>query len=232
LTLTLAYREELARDRQAIEAGKPLSQGEIDALVERWRPRIAPPTREEESFRLVDDQGRPLAPALYAPRWLCHHLALRHRAAHVQLHWQSPKLGPTFIFQVRSWDKRDFPGHIDLSIGGHVVGDRTSLKAAEIEMDEELGCSLADLTDPKLHYLGGYDCLNQVPDQAFHDREWRDVFIAELPSLQAIDFKDEEVVGIYLCPMSHARDLLAQKILPVAHGLCRSLPLCLDYLGE
>jgi len=232
LTLDREYQEELALQRQTLEAGKLLSQAKIDALVETWLPRIAPPVREKEVFLLVDDQGHPLTPALHAPRWICHLLALRHRAAHVQLHWESPRLGPTFILQVRSWDKMDFPGHIDLSIGGHVVGDRTSLEAAEIEMDEELGLSRVDLTDSKLHSLGGYNCLNQVPDKAFYDREWRDVYCGEINSLQTIAFKDEEVVGIYLCPVSQARDLLAQKILPVAHGLVKSLPLCLDHLGE
>lgn len=225
------WLEELARQRQAIERGLLLSQAEIDALVETWLPRIAPAVKEEESFLLVDDQGRPLSPACHAPRWFCHLVALRHRAVHVQLYWQSPKLGPTLVCQVRSWDKSDFPGHIDLSVGGHVVGDRAPRDAALIEMDEELGLSVTDLTEPKLHYLGGYDCLNQVSADSFYDREWRDVYCAGIKSLQAIAFKDEEVVGIYLCPASHARDLLAQEVIPVAHGLAKSLPLCLEYLG-
>ena len=225
------WLEELASHRRAIEGGQLPSQLEIDALVETWRPRLAPPAKEEESFLLVDDQGRPLAPDRYAPRWFCHLVALRHRAAHVQLHWQSPKLGPTLVCQVRSWDKNDFPGHIDLSVGGHVVGDRAPGDAALIEMDEELGLSVTDLTEPKLHYLGGYECLNQVRANSFYDREWRDVYCAEIRSLRAIAFKDEEVVGIYLCPVSHARSLLAQEVIPVAHGLRKSLPLCLEFLG-
>ena len=223
------WTAELASLRAAFDKGANISQDRIDELSAIWIERIRPVAKETELLVLVDDHGRPFLPVRKAPRWLCHLLSLRHKAVHVLLEWNSPRLGRVFICQVRSWTKADYPGFVDISVGGHRVGDLESRQAALIEMQEEIGVSASDLV-ADLTLVGGYDCLNEAVRRVFHDAEWRDVYIAQVRSLDAVRFTDGEVVGIYLCPQAEARNLLAQDRIPIANGLRLSLPIYLKYL--
>lgn len=226
------WQTELPSLHSSLAHGARAGQGQLDDLVRTWTPRIAGAARESEPLVLVDDTGCPFEPILQAPRWLCHTLALRHASAHVLLIWDSPKLGPTFVCQVRSWNKKDFPGRVDISVGGHVVGSTHSRQTALQEMKEELGLVPGDLSEPGLTFIGGYECFVTVEDRHFYDVEWRDVYLGTVSSLDALHFTDGEVVGIYLCPVSQALTLLTQQSISIANGLAMSLPLCLDYLNE
>jgi len=225
------WREEWAALRAAFKKGQAVSQGQLDDLAETWVGRVKPTGKETETLVLVDGQGQSLQPRRQAPRWLCHLLALRHKAVHVLLVWDSPKLGCVLVCQVRSWDKIDYPGFVDISVGGHVVGDGDSRQAAFLEMHEEIGVASEDLVGGDLTFVGAYDCTHESDKRPFYDAEWRDVYIARVNSLEAIRFTDGEVVGIYLCPQSEARNLLTQDRLAVANGLRLSLPVCLDHLA-
>jgi isopentenyldiphosphate isomerase len=220
---------ELAAFRQAFHKGSDVSQKQIDELSGVWGKRIRPAAMATELLVLVDDHGQAFHPKRHSPRWLCHLLSLRHKAAHVLLIWDSPRLGPVFVCQVRSWTKADYPGFVDISVGGHLVGDIESGQAALIEMQEEIGVSPSDLVG-ELTFVGGYDGYNESDKRLFYDAEWRDVYIARVKSLDAVRFTDGEVVGIYLCPQVEARNILAQDRIPVAHGLRLSLPICLRRL--
>ena len=226
-----AWRQAWAASRRAFNKGQAASQGQLDDLAATWVGRVNPFGKETETLALVDGQGQLLQPRRQAPRWLCHLLALRHKAVHVLLVWDSPKLGRVLVCQVRSWNKIDYPGYVDISVGGHVVGDGDSRQAAFLEMHEEIGVTSEDLVGGDLTFVGAYDCDHESDKRPFYDAEWRDVYIGTVRSLEAIYFTDGEVVGIYLCPQSEARGLLTQDRLAVANGLRLSLPVCLDYLA-
>ncbi len=165
--------EEVAILRGAFNRGQAVSQPRLDELCGRWIEWADPKGQETESLVLVDGLGRRLEPVRQAPRWLCHLLALRHRAVHVLMSWDSPKLGRVFVCQVRSWTKRDYPGFIDISVGGHVVGLADPRQSALAEMQEEMGVGPSDLVAGELTLVGGYDCTPQADDRAFYDAEWR-----------------------------------------------------------
>jgi isopentenyldiphosphate isomerase len=226
-----AWLEEWAALRADLNKGEDASQPQLDELAAAWIDRVRPAGKETEPLVLADCRGRVLQPVRQAPRWLCHLLALRHRCAHVLLWWDSPKLGRVFVCQVRSWHKIDYPGFVDISVGGHVVGQRDPRQAAFAEMHEEIGVAADDLVGGDLTFVSGYDCYHESHKRPFYDAEWRDVYVGQVRSLDAVGFTDGEVVGIYLCPHTGARDLLAQEKIPVANGLRLSLPVCLEALG-
>ncbi len=224
--------KELSELRSQLAKGDNTTQAQLDEVCKNWekRKKLLIPGEKEESFTLVDSQGREMQ--LTSPRWLCHLLGLRHRCAHVLLQWQSPGLGRVFILQVRSWTKSDSAGHLDISVGGHVQGNAPSAseETANREMEEELGLTRADLKGGKLISLGGYESYDECAQDNFYNAEWRDVYVGEITTtgLDKIHFKDNEVVGLYFCPESEASNLLKQKLIPIASALELSLPRCLS----
>jgi isopentenyldiphosphate isomerase len=222
------YTDELRELRARLRHGDNTTQSELDQLCDElatYKPHTA---SAEEIFRLVDSQGNFAEPR--APRWLCHLLGLRHKSVHVLLQWQSPSMGNVFVFQVRSWQKSDSPGHLDISVGGHVTADTVSplgIDSAYREMKEELGLDRNDLMDKELLFRAGYESYDRNESQGFYNAEWRDVYVGVLENLNKFGFSDGEVVGLYLCPESEAENLLSQTFIPLASALRLSLPLCL-----
>lgn len=230
--LTTEDYNEIRRFRQMFYKGDKSFQENINNFVEKWENyrNILKPDEKDENFTLVDRNGN--FTNLVAPRWVCHLLGLRHKSVHVLLKWNSPNLGDTFILQVRSWHKSDSPGHLDISVGGHVLLNTTSgaIESAYREMEEELGISQADLKDGQLLFKIGYEFAEERESDHFYNTEWRDVYVGEIEtfSLEKIRFSDKEVVGIYLCPLTDAKNLLNQKILPIGSALKYSLSKALE----
>jgi 8-oxo-dGTP pyrophosphatase MutT (NUDIX family) len=222
-------KSELQKLRQELKRGDKTSQDRLDAIHDHLKKfkKALVKDRSDELFVLVRSDGK--SSQLTTPRWLCHLLGLRHRCAHVLLWWDSPQFGRTFILQVRSWAKSDSPGHLDISVGGHVKGNNSSEDTAYKEMKEELGIAKSDLMVRHLSYVGGYESFNSRENDNFYNAEWRDVYVGELTTrnLGKIQFKDKEVVGLYLCPNGQARKLLKQDKIPIASALDLSLPKCM-----
>lgn len=223
--------EKIKKLQKKFSHGDKANQKEINESckeLEKYR-EILLPNEKEELFTLVDAQGN--FTNLTAPRWFCHLLGLRHMSVHVLLQWQSPILGNVFVLQIRSWAKSDSPGHVDISVGGHVIGDGPliSKESAYREMEEELGISTNELVSEELTYKTGYESTDINEQANFFNTEWRNVYLAEitLKGFEKIRFSDKEVVGLYLCPSSEAKHLLNQGIIPIASGLRLSLPYCL-----
>jgi len=226
--LTVYSPDVLEEIRLEIKRGDEATQDHLNTVcevIEKHKAKLVGDTSDELFAIVRRDKA---ISGLTAPRWLCHLLGLRHRCAHVALSWLSPELGKTFILQVRSWSKADSPGHIDISVGGHVKGSGSTEETAYKEMEEEFGIARGDLKDGRLYSVGVYESYNERKQQNFHNAEWREVFVGELATenLGKIRFKDSEVVGLHLCPASQARDLLDQKKLPIASALALSLPRC------
>lgn len=192
------WLEELTQERRRLDHGDSdsVDSAELERIEEAWKDRRdnLRPGEKDEEFGIVDSMGKPLN--ITAPRWLCHLFGLRHRCAHVLVRWTTPGLGRVLVLQVRSWSKSDSPGHVDISVGGHVVGCATSEYTAYTEMQEELGISRSDLIGEKLLTRGGYQ--NEPEDRGnFYNVEWRDVYVADLiPELEAKNLLKKEKIPL------------------------------------
>lgn len=228
--------EQLRDLRQKLAGGQNATQSELDSLQDRFlseREHLRP-RENAELLRLVGPLGKDSD--LVAPRWLCHLLGLRHKTVHVLLTWLSPNLGEVYVLQVRSWTKSDSPGHVDISVGGHVVYSEDSLlplDAVYRELNEELGLAKSDLQGNMLIHQGGYDSYDEDEENSFFNSEWRDVYVGTITStgFNKVKFSDGEVSGLYLCPSSGAPDLLTQRIIPLGNALQSSLDFCIRNAG-
>lgn len=181
------------------------------------------PGEPDEYLDIVDKNGN--LTGITCPRWICHLLALPHTVIHILLTWNSTAIGPVMICQVRSWNKSDSPGQVDITVGGHIKSGTDKLKAAYTEMSEEIGLTQNDILNP-LQQVAQYKCTCGHEKNNLHDNEYRFCYSGRIKTnaMENIHFKDSEVVGIYLCPILEARNLLEQKFLPIARGLRYSLP--------
>ncbi len=218
--------------RDLLLHGAKTTQQQLDAVVAELQPqkKSLRPKDKNEPLPLFSTNGKPIGTA--APRWVCHVLALRHRCAHVLLVWRSPGMGDTLVLQIRSWDKDDSPGHLDISVGGHMTGtDKLAEDTAFSEMLQETNLTINDLEKEKLQSVGGYSYDETPrPDDNFFNSEWRDVYVAYVKdeSFKKIEFPDGEVAGVVLLPLRDAKRLLKQDTIPMASALTQSLPVCLE----
>ena len=220
--------------RDSLAHGATVNQLELDTVIEELNPQKASlrPKDKEELLPLFDTNGKALD--TFVPRWICHVLALRHRCAHVLLIWRSQAMGDTLILQIRSWDKDDSPGRLDISVGGHMTANVAEVTALA-EMLQETNLTIDDLEGSTLHLIVGYPFDEEPrPAENFYNSEWRDVYVGYMKhdGLERIKFPDGEVAGIMLLPLKDAQQLLQQHILPMASALTHSLPVCLRNLNN
>ncbi|MCZ7634715.1 MAG: NUDIX domain-containing protein [Verrucomicrobia bacterium] len=95
----------------------------------------------EELFDVVDDRDEVIA---RRPRREVHRLGLKHRAVHVLVF---NRRGDLFL-QKRSLTKDCFPGTWDSSASGHLAPGESYDACAVREVEEELGCRLAQPPQP------------------------------------------------------------------------------------
>ena len=218
--------------RHKLAHGEGISQQELNDIIAELTPTKAElrPNDKVEPLPLFDRGGHRLGTT--APRWICHLLALRHRCAHILLVWRSPALGDVLVLQIRHWEKDDSPGHVDISVGGHMTAEDSSSAedTAFAEMLQETGLTPSDLDAP-LEHVGGYPFDESRPDEKFYNSEWRDVYIGRVKqeSFGEIRFPDGEVAAVVLVPMKDAQQLLGQDSVPMASALTNSLPKCLEH---
>ncbi|MBI4660728.1 MAG: hypothetical protein HY735_17970 [Verrucomicrobia bacterium] len=216
--------------RRELNHGDGVSQERLDELATKlsaFRNRLRPDDKDEP-LPLFDRHGT--STGTNSPRWLCHVLGLRHRCAHILIVWRSPSLGDSLLLQIRDWSKRDSPGQLDISVGGHTTLDAVqgTEQTAFAEMLQELNLQPSDL-DGGLQAIGGYGHDESCAEEHFFNSEWRDVFVGRLAAeaIGKVKFPDGEVAGICLIPVANAERLLAQVTLPMASALEHSLPRCL-----
>lgn len=230
--LTKKETDKIEQVRDEFKKGDNARQGNIDEFTRQWAQyrTILKPNENDEALTLVDSTGD--FTGVTAPRWVCHLLGLRHKGVHILLRWNRPGPGNVFVFQVRSWNKSDSPGHLDISAAGHDTGGGvvSSIETAYREMEEELGLTKMELKGHQLIYKKGYESYDEKKSEHFFNAEWRDLYIGEITTegLEKIQFLDHEVVGIYLCPENEAENLINQKKIPIANALKLSLPYCLE----
>lgn len=223
---------EINQLRHEFAKGDHVSQKQLDEFCRAWatRKHILRPREKDEMFHLVDALGQPNN--LVAPRWASHLLGLRHRCGHIALRWTHPSLGKVFVLQVRHWTVASSPGHVDLSVGGHILGADwpQSQEAVLAEMMGELGLTPTALEGGRLLYRTGYEIFETQEDANYVNCEWREVYTADLTAegFSQVRFNDGEVASLLLCPETEAQSLLNQQVLPIASALRHSLPYCLS----
>ncbi len=224
---------EIDKMHEALSHGENASQNQIDQIVHLLNPykHQLRPDDKDELLPLIDRNGKLLGTT--APRWICHLLGLRHKCAHILLLWKSPALGNAMIFQIRSWEKDEAPGMIDISVGGHFKAIDTDIKdkTAFNEMLEEVALKADDLDGP-LEHVGGYSSDEARPKDHFLNSEWRDVYIGYVKQdhIGHVNFSDGEVAGLVIVELGRAHNFLEQNILPLASALRESLPICLKFI--
>lgn len=175
------------------------------------------PKEKDEIFEIVTNEGK--GTNVEAPRWLCHLIGLKHASAHIALLFQTRE-SVNYILQVRSWEKSDSPGHLDITVGGHIKNNSTPIQTAWSEMQEEIGLGKDDLVEGNLKHAFGYSTFDST-GLWFNNNEWCEVYVGLIKpgSIKKLHFSDGEVVGLYLCPEAELDNLLKQKQIPVAAAL-------------
>lgn len=105
-------------------------------------------------------------------------------------------------FQLRSEDKKDYPGLLDITAAGHLLHNET-IEDGIREVKEEIGLNIAI---EELDYLGVFPYEKELGD--FIDKEHAHVFLLKrLIPLQEFTLQREEVSGVFLVPLEAFMDL-------------------------
>ncbi|AIQ53202.1 NUDIX hydrolase [Paenibacillus sp. FSL R7-0331] len=126
-----------------------------------------------------------------APRNDVHRLGLWHETFHCWLVSREPDGEISIWLQLRSRQKRDYAGLLDITAAGHLLTHETPQDGIR-ELEEELGISVPFAA---LHPLGIIPYT--MDTSGFLDRERANVFILEtaLP-MEAFNLQPEEVAGL------------------------------------
>jgi len=198
------------------------------------------PANSNETFSLIRDNGDNLS--LTGPRWWFHLLGLRHAAAHIIL--TTPQ--GWFVAQVRSQQKDDAPGALDVAVTGH-CGTSAPLAAAWRELGEEVGLAQAapyeapSLVGDELRLIAVQDVeirWRAAENPPFIDRERHWIYAAALTAegMARLRFQDGEVSSLMLLGPADIATLTrrinsgerhAPGALDLAPGLAHTLPLWL-----
>ncbi|MFB1082692.1 NUDIX domain-containing protein [Jeotgalibacillus sp. JSM ZJ347] len=99
--------------------------------------------------------------------------------------------GDSLYFQLRSENKKDYPGLLDITAAGHLLAEET-VRDGVREMQEEIGIQAPF---EQLQPLGVIECTAER--EGFIDREFAHTFLLKGTFSEAdFDLEDEEVIGI------------------------------------
>lgn len=123
----------------------------------------------EEYLDICDAAGRPLGVAV--PRDEAHRNGLWHRTVHA---WIANSSGMV-LFQQRALTKESFPGVWDVSAAGHISAGEPELTAAQRELFQELGVTVAE---SELECLFTTQTSSVQQNGSFLDNEFNSVYLA------------------------------------------------------
>ncbi|MFC0188264.1 NUDIX domain-containing protein [Fictibacillus aquaticus] len=156
-----------------------------------------------EVVKTFDEQHKQIGTAT---REDVHKLGLWHEAFHCWL--VEEVAGTAYIYlQIRSENKKDFPGLLDISAAGHLTADESAADGVR-ELKEELGLSVIydDLVNLGIFT---YNCVRP----GFTDREFAHVHLYDLPiSWDEFLLPNEEVSGIVKTKYQDFYDLWLDRV--------------------
>lgn len=142
-----------------------------------------------------------------APRSVVHRLGLWHETFHCWLVSREPDAGLSIWLQLRSTQKRNYAGLLDITAAGHLLSHETTEDGLR-ELEEELGITVPFAA---LHPLGIIPYT--MDTEGFLDRERANVFLHEtaLPP-EAFNLQPEEVAGLVTASFADFRGLWEGKL--------------------
>ncbi len=153
---------------------------------------------EQEKFRIYTQERECVGTA---SREEVHKKGYWHETFHF---WLIAEIdGEHFLyFQLRSEDKKDYPGLLDITAAGHLLYNE-SVEDGIREVKEEIGLTVAI---EELDYLGVFPYEKEWRD--FIDKEHAHVFLLNRKILlHEFTLQPEEVSGVYLVPLDGFMDL-------------------------
>lgn len=149
---------------------------------------------ENEMLKVFDENHQPIGQASRAE---VHRLGYWHETFHCW--FISREASKAYIYlQLRSTDKKDYPGLFDITAAGHLLADETVENGIR-EVEEELGVKvkLDELVSiGKVHY--------EAYKEGFIDKEIAHVFVYETPyEIRDYHLQLEEVAGIVRVDFNH-----------------------------
>jgi len=225
-------RSRLDRVRNQFGFGEELRQDDIHQVLAQF-PELPPMA---ESLLIVNPDGSPTDAHLLADRRLCHLFGWRHRCPQIFLLTQD---ATKLIIQIRSEDKDEAPGKLDLTVGGHVKGghgDPEEFRTAAVEeMSEELGLRESDIEGGALISIGQSVATYNIethdnPLFDIHNAEVRRIYHGVLAhgAFDRVHFADGEIAALQLVGLAEAWSLLERD--DIASGLRFCLPIYLAWL--
>lgn len=198
-------RVRLLQQRKAYQTGKaPASKAAFQAEIRELEKELQP-KKFTELLSVVDLNGKPTGYA--APRWFVHLMGLPHQVVRVVLQTLDNEL----LIQIRSGSKPMSEGTLDLSAGGHVTAGMGLMKAARVEMAEEIGLTSVDLLGGRLVQIGQPRKIRiEKPEGDTVNVEFTTLFAGMLNRnfIRNIQLKDGEVKAISFPRISKADRLV------------------------
>ena len=140
-----------------------------------------------------------------ATRAEAHARGLWHQTFHC---WVIEPQTKRILLQLRHRDKDTFPGKLDVSSAGHLLAGE-SVRDGVRELEEELGLAVRF---EELNYCGTVPQESIIAKDLI-DREFNHVFLhASSQPLDAYQFQEEEISGLYYIGLDDFRQLTAGKI--------------------
>ncbi|WP_404407131.1 NUDIX domain-containing protein [Jeotgalibacillus malaysiensis] len=110
--------------------------------------------------------------------------------------------GNSLYFQLRSEDKKDYPGLLDITAAGHLLSEET-VRDGVREMQEEIGIQVPF---EQLQPLGVIECVAERA--GFIDKEFAHTFLLKgIFNEDDFDLEDEEVSGMVRTDIESFRSL-------------------------
>jgi len=135
-------------------------------------------------------------------RQLAHQSGAAHEAIHIWI-FTKHRGEYALLLQQRAWDKPNFPGMLDATVGGHFRAGE-GIEEVLRETKEELGITVRS---QDLQFVDRHPF--ELKLSGYLDREWiGEYFMFEQQELQDYSFPDQEAIGLAAIPFAAMERLI------------------------